>query len=119
MPLLIDTNVLLRAVQPSHPMHARATRALEVLLHRGETLVITLQNIAEFWNAATRPVSDNGLGFTLEEARKEVAQLEEFFQVLIENPASFAMWKSLLTKNRVAGVRVHDARLVSVMTTYA
>ena len=31
MPVLIDTNVLLRSVQPSHPMHVSAVRALEVL----------------------------------------------------------------------------------------
>ena len=30
-PTLIDTNILLRSVQPSHPMHAVAVRALEVL----------------------------------------------------------------------------------------
>ncbi len=88
MPLLIDTNILLRSVQPSHPMHARAVRALEVLMKRQEALFVALQNVAGFWNAATRPSVDNGLGFTIEEAREELAKIEGFFQILTENVAS-------------------------------
>ena len=78
MPVLIDTNVLLRSVQPSHPMHVSAVRALEVLMRRQEALVVALQNVAEFWNVATRPVVNNGLGFTIEEARDELAKIEGF-----------------------------------------
>ena len=38
MPILIDTNVLLRSVQPSHPMHQTAVRALEILMNGEEAL---------------------------------------------------------------------------------
>ena len=118
MPILIDTNVLLRSVQPSHPMHAGAVRALEVLMKREEALVIALQNVAEFWNAATRPALHNGLGFTIEEAQEELTRLEGFFRILTEDAASYAEWKALVIANRVSGVLVHDARLVAVMKTY-
>jgi predicted nucleic acid-binding protein len=118
MPILIDTNILLRSVQPSHPMHAGAVHALEVLMKREEALVIALQNVAEFWNVATRPVVHNGLGFTIEEAREELTRLEGFFRILTEDAASYAAWKTLLIANRVSGVLVHDARLVAVMKTY-
>jgi predicted nucleic acid-binding protein len=118
MPILVDTNVLLRSVQPSHPMHASAVRALEVLMKRQEVLVVALQNIAEFWNAATRPAVNNGLGFTFEEVRDELTKIEGFFQILCESPASYQAWKALLTANRVMGVYVHDTRLVAVMQTY-
>src|ERR1035437_2045224 len=118
MPILIDTNILLRSVQPLHPMHAGAVRALEVLMKREEALVIALQNVAEFWNAATRPAVNNGRGLTPEEAREELTKLEGFFQILTENAASYATWKTLLIANRVSGVQVHDARLVAVMKTY-
>ena len=40
MPILIDTNVLLRSVQPSHPMHVGAVHALEVLMKREEALAV-------------------------------------------------------------------------------
>jgi predicted nucleic acid-binding protein len=118
MPTMIDTNILLRSVQPSHPMHPVAIRALEVLMKREEALVVALQNVAEFWNAATRPTVNNGLGFTIEEAQGELAKIEDFFQILSENAASYATWKTLLITNRVSGVQVHDARLVAVMKTY-
>ena len=115
MPVLIDTNVPLRSMQPSHPMHFSAVRALEVLMRRQEALVIALQNVAEFWNVATRPVANNGLGFTIEEARDELAKIEGFFRVLCESPASYRTWKALLIANRVMGVQVHDTRLAAVM----
>lgn len=118
MPTLIDTNILLRSVQPSHPMHAIAVRALEVLMKREEPLVIAVQNVAEFWNAATRPSVNNGLGFTIEEVQAELARLEGFFQILIENAASYTTWKTLLIERRVSGVQVHDARLAAVMKTH-
>jgi thiamine pyrophosphate-dependent acetolactate synthase large subunit-like protein len=70
MATLIATNILLRSVQPTHPMHSVAVHALETLLAREEPLVTALQNVAEFWNAATRPVVYNGLGSWIEEAQK-------------------------------------------------
>lgn len=118
MRFLIDTNILLRSVQPSHPIHLLAVRAVETLLSRGEPLAVAVQNMAEFWNAATRPVVHNGLGFTIEEAQQELARLERYFQVLSENAASYTTWKTLVINNRINGVQVHDARLVAVMKTY-
>ena len=99
-------------------MHSAAVRALKVLMSGEEPLVVALQNVAEFWNVATRPVLNNGLGFTIEEAQREVIRLEEFFEVLSESPESYAAWKALLIAHRVSGVQVHDARLVAVMKTY-
>lgn len=118
MATLIDTNMLLRSVQPDHPMHLTAVRALEVLMKREEPLVIALQNVVEFWNAATRSAASNGLGFTIEEARAELTKIEAFFQILIENAASYAAWKALLIECRVSGVKAHDARIAAVMKSY-
>lgn len=115
--MLVDTNVLLRAAQPSHPMHEVAVRALTALMERERPLYLTAQNIAEFWNASTRPAANNGLGYTIEEARQELTKLEGFFEILTESPASYATWKALLVSHRVSGVQVHDARIVAVMLT--
>ena len=115
MAVLIDTNVLLRAVQPSHPMHPVALRALERLFTGPEPLFIAIQNVAEFWNAATRPLAVNGLGMTVEEAGEEVKRLESFFEIVSESAASYAAWKTLVTAHRVRGAQVHDARLAAVM----
>jgi predicted nucleic acid-binding protein len=118
MPILVDTNILLRSVQPEHPMNATAIRALTILMEREEPLVLSIPNIAEFWNAATRPEANNGLGFSIEEAREKLFKLEDFFEVLYENALSYAAWKDLLIENRVSGVQVHDARLVAGMKAY-
>ncbi len=119
MAILIDTNVLLRSVQPSNPMHASAVRALENLMKREEALAVAIQNVAEFWIVATRPIVNSGLGFTIEEAREEMVKIDAFFQILSENAASYAAWKALIVAKRVSGVLVHDARLVAVMNTYS
>jgi predicted nucleic acid-binding protein len=118
MAILIDTNLLLRAVQPTHPMRASAVRALTTLMEREEPLMVSIQNIAEFWRVATRPESNNGLGFSAEETRDEVSRLEGFFDVVYENANSYAAWKALVTDYRVNGLQVHDARLVAVMKAY-
>jgi predicted nucleic acid-binding protein len=115
MARLVDTNLLLRSVQPSHPMHAVAVRALERLMAQEEALYITIQNVAEFWNAATRPIAQNGLGLSVEQARKEIDRLEEFFEILSESISSYEEWKMLLSSKRVSGTQAHDARLVAVM----
>jgi predicted nucleic acid-binding protein len=99
-------------------MHLAAIRALEILMKKEETLVVALQNIAEFWNAATRPAANNGLGLTIDEAQAELTRLEAFFQVLTENTASYAAWKNSLIAQRVSGVQAHDARIASVMKAY-
>jgi hypothetical protein len=53
MAILVDTNILLRSVQPDHPANATGVSALATLIEREEPLVVAIQNIAEFWNVAT------------------------------------------------------------------
>ncbi len=55
MRVLVDTNVLLRTVQSNHPHFAEATTAIATLVRRGDSVFFSPQNIAEFWNVATRP----------------------------------------------------------------
>jgi predicted nucleic acid-binding protein len=65
MSVLVDTNVLLRRTQPDHPSHEVAVDSLARLLAAGERVCFTLQNIAGFWNVTTRPLDNNGLGFSV------------------------------------------------------
>jgi predicted nucleic acid-binding protein len=118
MSVFIDTNVLLRSVQPSHPMHAAAVRAVAGFIRDGEALVVTPQVVAEFWNVATRPTDNNGLGLSHQDAHKEVAKLEEFCTVLVESIDVYTEWKRLVRVLGVSGVKVHDARLVAAMNVH-
>ena len=115
MIFLVDTNVLLRSAHPSHPMHPIATRAVDGLIKNGNSLVVAPQNMAEFWNVATRPLINNGLGMTVENAAAELTRLESVFLVLAESENAYREWKSLVANYRVVGVKTHDARLVAIM----
>jgi len=118
MSYLVDTNILLRSAQPSHPMHADTVRAVSELLARGEILPIIPQNIIEYWAVATRPIEANGLGMTIDETAAEVTGLQSIFQILPDNAEIFSEWKRLVSKNEVKGKEVHDARIVAAMMAH-
>jgi len=118
MSVLIDTNVLLRRTQPDHPSHAVAVESVARLLLTGEPVYFTLQNIAEFWNVATRPAANNGLGFSIAMTLSEVEKIESFLTVLPESPATYGEWKRLVVMHSVLGSKVHDTKLVAVMNVY-
>lgn len=69
---LVDTNILLRITRRTDPQHKVVDTALAHLAGQNSSLHYTHQNIAELWNAMTRPVSRNGLGLTAAEAEREV-----------------------------------------------
>src|SRR5690348_7721582 len=60
---LVDSNVLLRWVKPDHTDYGNVVSAIDSILGRNGLLVYTSQNVAEFWNACTRPADRNGYGF--------------------------------------------------------
>jgi len=68
MSVLVDTNVLLRQLQPALAQYRAAIDSVARFLDNGEVVYFTTQNIAEFWNVVTRPVTNNGLGFSVAEA---------------------------------------------------
>jgi predicted nucleic acid-binding protein len=110
MSVLVDTNVLLRSVQPSHPMHGAAVRTIADLIRAEESLIITPQIVAEFWVVATRPAEQNGLGWTHEKTLQEVNRIEQFFALVTESVDVYREWKRLVTAQKVTGVQAHDAR---------
>ena len=61
---LVDSNILLRISRRDTPDHAIVDAALARLVGDEAVLYYTHQNIAEFWNVATRPVERNGFGLT-------------------------------------------------------
>jgi predicted nucleic acid-binding protein len=119
MRVLVDTNIQLRSAQPTHPLCAQATHQVSKLLRQKDDVFFCSQNIAEFWNVATRPVGVNGLGLSYDEALQEVASIERLLTLLPDIPAIYPAWKQLLEDHRVQGVKVYDARLVAVMSVYA
>ena len=76
---LVDTNVLLRLVDRTHPLHQIVRTALRKLRVAGHKLRATSQNFVEFWNVATRPVARNGFGLTPAEFDRLLRLAERLF----------------------------------------
>jgi predicted nucleic acid-binding protein len=112
---LVDTNILLRITRRSDLQHKIVDLALARLAGQGTTLYYTHQNIAELWNAMTRPVNRNGLGLSVAETEREVCAIEVGMALLPDNEAVYREWRRIVVKHSVSGVRVHDARLAAAM----
>jgi len=119
MRVLVDTNILLRSVQPNHPLCSQATHAVTKLIRQKDAVFFCPQNIAEFWNVATRPAERNGLGMSPEEALQEVSNIEKSLTLLPDVPAIYTAWKQIVAAHKVKGVKVYDARLAAIMSVYA
>ena len=119
MRVLVDTNILLRSVQPNHPLCSQASHAVSKLIRQKDAVFFCSQNIAEFWNVATRPVERNGLGLSPEEVLQEVGSIEKSLTLLPDVPAIYSAWKQIVAVHKVQGVKVYDARLVALMSVYA
>jgi predicted nucleic acid-binding protein len=112
---LADTNILIRLVKLDHPEYPLVRGAVNALREQGIKLGYTLQNMAEFWNASTRPRERNGFGLTVEETEYNAQQIERSFAFLADGEAVYREWRRIVMQHRVSGVQVHDARLAAAM----
>lgn len=115
MRILVDTNVLIRILEPSSHLHTTAVDSLARLREVGEFLYIAPQNLVEFWAIATRPIDANGLGFDTDSAKAQVDLIKLHFSLLTENESILNKWEQLVVAHQVIGKTVHDARIVAAM----
>jgi predicted nucleic acid-binding protein len=114
----LDTNILLRRVQPSSPQRPIVRRALRTLAGQGDGLCITAQNLHEFWYVATRPITRNGLGLAPAQTARKLQVLKRAFHLLPETPAIYSEWEGLVTSLGISDALSYDARLVAVMRVH-
>ncbi|WP_017324153.1 PIN domain-containing protein [Synechococcus sp. PCC 7336] len=115
MKYLVDTNIWLRSIEEEHPDCMVALNAAEILIRQGNELYLIPQIIAEFWNACTRPMERNGFGLSHQETKLEVERLEGLLLLREDVPGIYPIWKDLIDRYQVRGVKVHDTRLVAAM----
>jgi|ERR1700722_18197517 predicted nucleic acid-binding protein len=115
---LVDTNILLRMTRRSDPQHQLVDTALARLAGQGTILHYTHQNIAELWNAMTRPLARNGFGLTVGEAERQVRAIEAGMSLLPDSEAVYREWRRIVVQFSVSGVQVHDARLAATMRVH-
>jgi predicted nucleic acid-binding protein len=116
--VLLDTNTLLRTLQPLHPQREIVRVAIKTLAARRHELHLVPQNLVELWVVATRPVSQNGLGLSIMDATAELMRLKSMFPLLPDTPAIYPVWESLVIQYQVSGKPAHDARLVAAMQVH-
>lgn len=117
-PYLVDSNVLLRWVKPDHSDYPAIISAIDAILQQGGVFCYTSQNVAEFWNACTRPADRNGYGLSPKDTDHKARFFEERLRLLPDSLAVHEEWRKLLVTHEVPGVQVHDARLVAAMRVY-
>jgi predicted nucleic acid-binding protein len=115
---LLDTNVVVRLMEPSASEYAVVSDAIRKLVRDGHILVLAPQILTELWVVATRPVQANGFGWPPRKTADVVSQLRSRFAVLDDGPAAFDRWLYLVQSAEVRGKRAHDARIASVMLAH-
>jgi predicted nucleic acid-binding protein len=115
---LVDTNILLRLVQPDSPQYGIIRECTDRLWARGAELFYTSQNLAEFWNVCTRPADRNGFGFSVAETDERAVLIEAKFSFAAESEATHQEWRRIVVAAKVSGIQVHDARLVATMQVH-
>jgi predicted nucleic acid-binding protein len=115
---LVDTNILLRLLNPQVPGHRVCARAVDRLRDLGYTLCFTLQNATEFRNVSTRPIERNGHGMSLQATDLALDWIEGAMILLADEQGVYEEWRRLVTLHGVSGVQVHDARLAASMIVH-
>jgi predicted nucleic acid-binding protein len=117
MSVLVDTNLLLRSLQPGNPHFQIAVDAI-AQLRQTERICVTAQNLYEFWAVCTRPANVNGMGMDVATTDAELARIRAVFTFLPDDPAIYSEWHRLIVQHDVKGRNAHDARLVASMLVH-
>jgi predicted nucleic acid-binding protein len=113
--ILVDTNIWGRIANKRDPLHSVAARALQQVIRQNLQPAIAAQNLYEFWVVATRPVANNGLGWSAARVSAWVDACRRVCTFLPEESKTFDMWLTLVRSHGTQGKSAHDARLVAVM----
>jgi predicted nucleic acid-binding protein len=113
--ILVDANVLLRAIHLDHPHQAVAIEALRELHARGEALVTCAQALRETYVVCTRPVDVGGFGLTPDGALAQLTRIARQMPAQYDPPGTLARWQELLHDYQVRGKQAHDAYYVALM----
>ena len=116
--VLLDSNILIRWVEPTDPDHPLVEAALDWLTRSGTVFCYTSQNLSEFWNACTRPTNRKGFGLRPSEADRRARSFEARLQLLPYSIAVHQEWRKMLVDYGLCGVQVHDARLAAAMRVH-
>lgn len=119
MPVLVDTNILLRMADRASSRAAECEAALRKLTRTKQDPLVCAQVLIEFWVAATRPPANNGLGMTATAADAFLVEALKTLPCLPEPADIAARWRTRVVRHAVTGKPSHDARLIALMDAHA
>jgi predicted nucleic acid-binding protein len=106
--ILADTNILLRRLHRASSQHRQTREAISKLTKDGYRLCVTSQNLIELWAVCTRPIENNGLGLSPDQAERVLARIEPSVFRLPDSDAIYPEWRRLVTAYDVRGKKSHD-----------
>jgi uncharacterized protein len=113
-PGIIDTNVLVYALDADAPMHPAARVLLEAARDGASTLYVTSQILCEFYSIVTNPrrvAKPRSSG----DAVNAIADFLTFLQVLPLPASAVEGWLGLLLRHPVTGGDVFDLQIIATM----
>ncbi len=108
-PVLVDTNILIEAIDTKRIHHADALRLLE----RHPQLFMPAQVVREYLVACTRSRVKNGLGLPLAVALQSVNAFRRNIRLLPEEKPILPRFLELLADASYCGNHIHDVHLVA------
>ncbi|HAS51129.1 MAG TPA: PIN domain nuclease [Gammaproteobacteria bacterium] len=115
--ILLDTNIVLRLIDRNDKAHSLCLHTVEALFLKNKQICLVPQVLIELWVVATRPVAQNGLGWSPKQTRIEIDHLLHLFELLPDTEQVFQEWLNLVSQG-VSGKRGHDARLAACVITH-
>ncbi len=116
--VLLDSNILIDLSASDPARSTPVKQVLSLLGARQVVLYITFQNASEFWNTATRPRQNNGLGLSTAAAGELLRDFEARTTLLADTQAVYRYWRDLIERYAVRGKQVHDAKLAASMLVH-
>ena len=107
-PVLLDTNVLIYAIDQRSDFHQPSQHFIDT--YPGK-LFTSSKNLSEYISAGTR--GSNPI-FTIEEALQDTEDFRRFLTVLYPNEDSFSLFRNLIDQYSVRGKRVHDVEIAAI-----
>lgn len=108
--VLVDANVLARAVHVPDPQHATVLAAIDRLLALGADVAYTPQAVRETYHFYTRPIAANGFGLDQAKALALLDLIDDGPMALREDtPDLYREWRGILATTHVLGAQAHDA----------
>lgn len=106
--LLVDTNIMVYAVDEDSRYHERAQR---LIYESNEELLTTSKNLSEFLAVVTKGEPP---ALSTEEALNTLLELTEAFTIFYPTNYTFVIFQNLLLKYQPTGLRIHDFEIASI-----